>query len=151
MEELVIPIILAVLLLIASVLFASIYRHRKGQKDAAANMNCDRLRERFVYRIPMDESRLMETLQTRSIFDLIEYDLDEENSCITFRERKDKLAYSFSVMRKDGMYILRLRQRGSRFTLKNADKLILQINPFWKGKCGAVPLPYAKYGEEDKG
>ena len=140
-----------VVLLVVSVIYTSFKRQRRQRENTSEVINYDRLQERFIYRIPIDSRRLLEKLRSTSIFDTLEYEVDERKSQITFCDRRDKLTYSFSVDCENGAYIFRLRQCGSRIGLKKADRLIRQLNPFWKEKCGAVPLPYEQYGEEENG
>ena len=102
--------------------------------------NYDAGLHRFLFRIDMTPEEFWNRLRLPNAADVLEYDLSDDASVITFRRYKGRLYCRLRPEAHDTYIILRLETAQHPFVQTGGAQFY--VNSFWIQKFGAVPLVF---------
>lgn len=95
----------------------------------------------FLYKIESSPAEVITCLRSHNINDPLNYSFDEATMEIAFTDELASCRFVLTFHQLDDFWALKLTCPDP--SLKQP--LFLQMNPFWRIKVGAEPLPVSKY------
>lgn len=133
--------IFALLLLLAPLaVFVNLLPLLRQRKLLKGVRNYDAGLHRFLFRIDMTPEEFWNRLRLPNAADVLEYDLSDDASVITFRRYKGRLSCRLRPEAHDTYIILRLETAQHPFVQTGGAQFY--VNSFWIQKFGAVPLVF---------
>ena len=136
--------IFALLLLLAPLaVFVNLLPLLRQRKLLKGARNYDAGLHRFLFRIDKTPEEFWSRLRRPNAADVLEYDLSDDASRITFRRYKGRLSCRLRPEAHDAYIILRLETAQHPFVQMGGAQFY--VNSFWIQKFGAVPLDFCQY------
>lgn len=102
-------------------------------------VNYDTFMRKFVFYIAITREEFYSKLKIRNVFDMLEYDFDEQSSVVTFIRYNAEFSYKIKIDEYNEAVVLRVEQ------IPLVSKTTYLINEFFIKKFDAKPLEFKEY------
>ncbi len=106
-------------------------------------INYDTFMRKFVFQIDFTKEEFYSKLKIHNVNDVLEYDLDEQSSVVTFKRYNAKFPYKVEIDEFKESIVLRVEQIP---LVMDKGNVPYYINEFFIKKFGAKPIDYQKFG-----
>ena len=105
-------------------------------------VNYDTFMRKFVFQIAFTREEFYSKMKTHNVFDVLEYDFDEQNSVVTFKRYNAKFPYKIEIDEFKESIVLRVEQIP---LVMDKGNVPYYINEFFIKNFDAKPLEFKQY------
>jgi len=138
---LIVSIMILILLPLCLGIVIPIYKNHNSV--TGKTINYDSSMKKYVYRINLTYSQIIDLLSNKSDLDILSCAFDFERSVIRFSDYTGYKDYCFHIQEFNGFCIMRLEQSSS---IGLPNQISYQLNPFMVAKLQAELVPFSRFG-----
>ena len=137
-------VLLFFIVIVPVVLACVIPIYLKHRKVSAGIVNHDAFMRRFVYKVSLTGSEILDRLQAQNAEDELSCTVDSGNSSMVFSEGNSSKEYFYQIREYEVYSILTLTQAAR---ISASSYIQYKLNPFMIDKLNAEIVPYSSYAE----